>query len=196
MASRGTKRPAKPSRRARSARAAGGAGSSTAVSSDGQRQLAQVAGSDGEIARAVGTSRQAVHQWRRGEKKPGAPSRLKLQALLGIDPAAWDRDGSESAAPTAEIRVGGTSLEQIDAEIASLRLQASAPGLIASARVRISEAITRAVAQRSRVEREQAMLEERIVREHPAYRRMKQRLLEALKPFPDAAKAAAKALLD
>lgn len=196
MKSGAAKRAKKPARRAGRAKADRRGTSSTGVASEGQRLLALVAAADGAIATAVGTSRQAVHQWRRGEKKPAPASRAKLEDLFRIDPTAWDRAGAEAAATVVDVPRGGSSLEQIDAEIASLRVQASAPGLIASARVRISEAITRAVAQRSRVEREQAMLEERIVREHPAYRKMKQRLLEALKPYPEAAKAAAKALLE
>jgi hypothetical protein len=52
------------------------------------------------------------------------------------------------------------------------------------------------LALRARLEEKGELLEARIVREHPTYRRMVQAILDALRPFPAAAEAVALALAE
>ncbi len=170
-------------------------------------------GSLAEIAAKIGTAKQVVHRWRRGEKVPGAGPRLRLRDTYGIAPAAWeqvpDREAvgpppppapppasraKAAAASASPPRSGKPTLDEVIAELEYLHELRRDENLIASAKVRLSDSISKNLALKARLEREQELLDDRIVREHPMWLRIKDALRGALKPYPDAARAVAEAL--
>lgn len=176
--------------------------------SEGQRLLLAVSGSLAQIAIAVGTSKQRVHDWRSGGKAPAPVLREKLRAAYGIPPASWDmkpgdqvdsasatssRTRSRSHTAASDVPSAGEDLEGL---VAFLRGELARPDIVASERLKITHSMTRALALRHRFEVEQALLEDRIIREHPAWQRLQTALLRALQDHPAAARAVAEALAD
>lgn len=82
--------------------------------------------------------------------------------------------------------VSGTSLEEACALIQRIRVAASAPGLMRSELARLQDAETRAIALRAKLERDQELFEDRVVREHPFWARIRTAILDALRPHPEA----------
>jgi len=68
------------------------------IVNDGQRALVALETSLDAIGDAGGATKTAAHRWRNGTGKPRANAREKMQAALGIDVEAWDRDTGESGA--------------------------------------------------------------------------------------------------
>ncbi|MBZ0120873.1 MAG: hypothetical protein K8H88_28015 [Sandaracinaceae bacterium] len=171
------------------------------VRSEGQRLLQAVPASHAEIAAALGTTKQAVSYWRRGNKTPDLANRLVLRDRYGIAPDAWEQLPSTAAAgapaaaaPPMPVRTGSeTTLDEVELQLAQLH-QIQAGSLIASERVRLADAVGKLLALKARLERERELIEDRIVREHPVWKRIRERLTATLRPFPDAARAVAQAL--
>lgn len=67
-------------------------------------------------------------------------------------------------------------------------------GLTTSARSKLRSDEARTLALVAKVQREEELSEDRYVKGHPAFKAHCERILEALKPFPDAARAVARAL--
>lgn len=170
--------------------AAGSAAASAEVRSEGQLQLTRLTVSLGAIAKRTGVSRQSVHDWRRGEKTPAAQARLKLQAAYGIDPGAWDvePDGRAPAtAPEPSSATAGvtTALQEAETTLRGIRDQLDRPKLRVGEVVRLREAEMKAIRLVSQLETAEALLEDRIVRGHPAWRRIRAvivRFAERLSP--------------
>jgi hypothetical protein len=80
-----------------------------------------------------------------------------------------------------------TQIREIKAELASHELTDTARG-------RARDTMAKLIALKCRMERDRDLLEDRVVREHPKWLATKDAILEALKPYPDAAKAVAEAL--
>jgi hypothetical protein len=59
---------------------------------------------------------------------------------------------------------------------------------------RIRDTKTKALALKARIEAADALFEASAVAKHPAWRRLRGAILEALRPFPDAARAVAEAI--
>lgn len=184
---------------------AGGAGDAAATESvrtEGQRLLLAVAGSQADLAATLGVARSAIGFWRRGEKVPDSESRAKLKAAYGIAPRAWDRrpSGGEEPPrdppPAAGERPRLTALDGVLQQIDLLLEMQESMGEDDSVadKVRIVDKLNDAYETMRRLELEQELLEDRIVREHPAFQRATAAMLEALRPHPDAARAAAEAL--
>jgi transcriptional regulator with XRE-family HTH domain len=178
------------------------------IRSEGQRLLLRLPGSQADIANAVGAARSAVGFWRRGEKVPTPDVRRKLSDAYGIEVAAWDRK-SGSAAPSVPRAAtppppsdaegsGGTTLDEVVAELAYLKTQREDDSLSASERVNLSKAISGNLALKTRLERDRKVvedvLEERVVRAHPLWARVKSIVLGALGSYPEAARSVADAL--
>ena len=212
-----TKAKNQPKRKPSPAVAAAPATSTTAPSADeirneGQRRLTMVDASHGAVAMKVGVSKQVVSMWRKGAKMPSLPARAKLATAYGIPVEAWEREPGAyvastppAAVVTAASPVTNTSpaptsaetrstLHDVLALIAGLKTELSTPGLSATVRRGINADLARLLSLRARLEKEEELLEERIVLEHPFYRRLRSAIVGALAPHPEAARAVARAL--
>jgi transcriptional regulator with XRE-family HTH domain len=158
-----------------------------------------VQGSLSAIARELGIkSVNSVSEWRRGAKTPSIEARYRMQEAFGIPAAAWQvAPGSTVALTTPDQpkpTVRGTTLDdclKLWDQLESARAQS---GLAASERVRLSDAASKVLALRARLEGAAELSEDRYVFEHPAWRRLKRLLLDALEPYPAAGLAVRKAI--
>jgi hypothetical protein len=166
-----------------------------------------VSASLSEVAGKVGcSSRQTVSDWGKGEKVPGAAYRPRLKEAYGIPAEAWERppaDGrsAPSPRPSSPPGVTRTTLEQClalirDTEAELEADQAAKPEdrLMPSERVKLRDTFARALSLRHRLESAGELLEDRLVRQHPEWKRFRASLLKAVVPYPDAAQAVAAAL--
>jgi len=169
---------------------------------EGQRQLLEQSGTEIELAKQLGCGAAIVGHWRRGRRLPGDAHRHKLELLFGIPRRAWDvapgtkvesastpkkkkKSLSRGDAATLEI-----TKEQIDNILTSLE----DTSLTDSAVAKLRDTLSKLLALRARLERDQELLEDRIVREHPEWVRLKSRILAALEPYPEAAAAVVEAM--
>lgn len=181
---------------------------------EGQRLLLARRESLRELSELCGTSTATISRVRAGLVLPGVQARAQLEAL-GIPRDAWDRPPPDAIPasrrpPMAplEAPAEGPSrhearqdagpgrrsvLEELDTVIDSLRSDLRG-SLAAQAKGRLIDSMTRALGQRARIEREAATFEADVVRRAPFFRRATRAILEALRPFPDAARAVAEAL--
>jgi len=183
--------------------AANGGGAAVVVRSEGQRQLLMLEDSAAELARQVGVKRQRMADWRSGICAPSFEARAKMQSVLGIDPISWTYVPGGTPPPTAAtapavkpIQHGPapSTLEDCMALLAVLRAERNVDGLKPSDRVRLSDATARILSLRARLEQAQELSEDRYVYEHPAWKRLKRAILEALEAHPAAALAVRQAL--
>lgn len=165
------------------------AAASATIRNDGQLQLTRLTGSLGAIAKRVGTTKQSISEWRRGEKTPSSEARLKVQAAYGIDPGAWDVQpgGAVTEVPPTTPDAGPrTALGEAEATLHAIRKQLNRPKLLVSEVVRLREAEMKAIRLRASLERDQALLEDRMVREHPAWRRIRAVIVRFVQRLPPA----------
>lgn len=166
--------------------------------SEGQRLLQEEPGSAVSMAAKIGCGKAAIGHWRTGARSPGESARHKLDLLYGIPRRAWDvmpgcsvEEPQEQAPPehldtdTLTITKG-----QISAILTTLRNDSLTDGAAAKLR----DTLSKLLALRTRIERDRDLQEDRVVRDHPEWTRIKAAILEALKPYPDAAEAVAKVL--
>ncbi len=129
---------------------------------------------------------------------PGEAYRHKLELLFGIPRRSWDvSPGKELPGPNLTAAGPGTDDDtltitkvQIDAILDGLKDKT----LTNAAAAKLRDTMAKLLALRARMERDQEMLEDRAVREHPEWTRTKAAILRALGPYPEAAEAVAKAL--
>ena len=172
------------------------------IKSEGQRQFLEVSGTEDELAEQIGCSRAVIGHWRRGDRLPGMKARDKLKRLFGILPKMWDLEpGSEIPTDLAAKNLVGHELSEDDdtldiakRQLLEVREALQAPGLADAARIKLLDTSAKLLALRSRLERERELQEDRIVREHPEWMRIKTVTIRALEPFPEAAAAIAEAL--
>lgn len=159
-------------------------------STEGQRLLQARTESLRVLATATGLSTAALSRARAGVTVPALQARAQLETL-GIPRDAWDRPaGSTAPASSAPPSTATTTLARLDALVG--QLEAELAGKLApAARARTSDALTRALGVRARIEREAATFEADVVKRAPFFRRSVVALLAALRPFPDAARAVA-----
>lgn len=171
------------------------------VQSEGQRLLREISASLAEVAAAVGcSSRQAVGNWRNGTASPGAAYRAKLAEVYGIPEASWGQrpvgampaPETDEPAPAADASPTTMAGVLVLMEMARERMEDEA--LLEAERAKWAAEFSRALALKARLEKEAEMLEDRIVREHPMWKRLKRAIVKSLVPFPGAAKAVALAL--
>lgn len=154
---------------------------SGAGDTEGRRLLAEVTATDDEIAEAVGVSRRLVSYWRKGSKRPGGTNRAKLREVYGIPQRAWgSKAGADLGAAEEEAKarraISSRSLSSLDhAEelLEEARRARLDPDLIASERGRLVTEEGRLLALKARLERERELVEDRIVREHPMWLRIR-----------------------
>lgn len=175
------------------------------VGSEGQRLMQLVPGSLSVIAASVGTDKGTVSCWRSGSKIPSAPLRARCLAAFGIEPASWDRRptvGAGSAGsvslpdpdPIAPDAISG--LDMCKRQLIRLHRLVDDATLTAGEALKVEHEIGAAIRTKEGIEAKAELLEARIVREHPTWRNMERRIVEALRPFPDAAKAVVNVLGD
>lgn len=183
---------------------------------EGARLLSATGLDHSAIASEVGVTRQAVQQWVAGDKTPGVARRGAILERYGVPVEAWDRPAE---APKAEVEgtsggsgegsmSEGTSTgtgRRFDAEsrlrsqlarLDKLRADGEAEGgdLPPQARLRLEVTETRCTELLARLTGEgQEIGESRIVR-LPAWRRIQDAIVVALRPYPEAAVAVMKAL--
>jgi transcriptional regulator with XRE-family HTH domain len=172
---------------------------------EGQRRLTLVDASHAAVAMKLDVSKQVVSMWRQGKKMPAVSARTKLATVYGIPVEAWDlAPGAEpttvvTAAPsvtsaTPDAPSTSSTLHDVLALIAGLKQELRARDISATVRRGINADLTRLLSLRARLEKEETLLEERIVLEHPFYRRIRSAIVGALAPYPDAARAVVRAL--
>lgn len=168
---------------------------SSAPSSEGCRLLREVDGSHAAVAERVGVSKAMVGFWRAGQARPALASRLRIERIYDIAASAWDvaPGAAVPTEPPTPVRAGRT-LEMVNAEISALQGMLVV-SLTAPLRLKLSDGLAKFLALRARLEREEELLEDRIVREHPEWRRLTSTIVEVLRPFPEAARAVAEALV-
>lgn len=100
------------------------------------------------------------------------------------------------AAPEAPPKPGEapTTIEGVESLLAMIRRAQTQENLLASEQVRLADAETRLLGLRHRIEKETELSEDRIVRLHPKWIRVRALLAETLIQWPDAARAVAAAL--
>jgi hypothetical protein len=165
------------------------------VRSEGQRLLMLVPGSLQQIGDSIGATKQAVALWRDGARVPEEKWRRKLHALYDILPDAWGYGPGEAPVdepdePPAEPQLERepTALEDVSRLLSLLRTQLNRPNLLARERAQLGDAFARALTQKERLERAREMLEDRVIREHPQWQRLKNEIIAALIPHPEAAR--------
>lgn len=179
-----------------------------APTTEGQRLLLEVPGSLAELGARLGCARQMVSCWRRGTKLPGDTNRRLLEQHFGIPPGAWERapgsrapsnpkptrkrPAAPAAVPRAEVD-GPSTMAEVQAEIEELRALRDEE-LTTSEKVRVADAMTKQLALKARLERDRELFEDRVIRRSAWWASLEERILAALKPYPDAARAVAEAL--
>ena len=169
------------------------------VRNEGQRAMRLVPGSLSSIASALGVDKGTVSRWRSGEKVPSPALRERIHAMHAIDPGAWDRrPGGQRSAPSSATESGerpATGLELCEAQLDRLH-RLLGDDLAPSEQLKVEQLINAAVKTKEGIEARAELLEARIVREHPVWRRIVAGLAEVLRPHPDAAEAVASFLAD
>ncbi|HMI84642.1 MAG TPA: hypothetical protein VK550_11140 [Polyangiaceae bacterium] len=175
-----------------------------------------------QIAAVEGCTRTTAARHRGGDKLPSDARRAKLQAAFGIPPASWDEPAVKTA-PSRQARArggaphGGADMAnagdkealvdpapegydgnaegRLRAELRSLDAMKSSGQLSQAARLEVTRVSIRCAAELGKISGENlsAITEARILRS-PQWRRLKQRMLAALRPYPKALKAIGKAL--
>lgn len=190
------------------------------VRSEGQRQLISLGLSLATLTRALGgmVTRGAIHGWRAGTRSPGPRMRAALASAYGIPPVAWTQlplasppDQGAARSPSSSTSTSSTStsppepvdltdhatrstLEHASALLRQIQRDRAHADLLPSDRVRLADSEAKALSLRARLERDQLWFEDRIVREHPAWLKVRREIVRVLVEYPDAARAVAEAL--
>ena len=195
----------------------------TSPRSQGAAQLAAVAEDRGLSLRDLAQltnhrSAESPRNWLRGVKTPARPAREAIERALGVPVASWDlaEDVTPATAPRTEdfsaphpasaatvVNITTvepptprrtSTLDDVLALLAELERLASDSQLTPGERAKSIDSRGRLIALRARLERAEELREDHYVKNHPAFRRFCDRLIEALTPFPEAALAVHRAL--
>lgn len=200
-ARRGAKAPKAPARRSKrssKAQRSRAAANAPEPRTEGQRQLLEVPDSLAAIATKVGCSKPLAGFWRAGAKSPSSAMRARLEEAYAIPAPAWDlapgatpaADEPEDEEPETDVE-GADTLALTNAQLAAIRKALRNKKLSEAARSKKEDTYAKLLALKARLEREQELAEDRIVREHPMWRRIREGILAAVKPWPEAARAIA-----
>ena len=160
------------------------------IRNEGQRLLLGVPQSLQQVADVLGLgSKQSVAAWRKGEYVPEDRYRRALEAQYGIPFAAW----GTSAAGTDEGDTDDDDTEHDpDADykllLRSLRRQLRGAGLTARERAQLTDAFSRALAAKARLAQQRELLEDRTIRDHAKWKRLRDAIIAALIKHPAAAR--------
>ncbi len=131
--------------------------------------------------------RQMVHAWLKGEKVPSEKNAARLRDLYGIDPTTWDEGPAGKGPSPASFRPEGkatTSIEDVEQELTALRELSRKPTLKFTQRVRLQAEIRQQIALKHRLEQDRKLFDNQIVREHPAWIRIRAFLVEFSERLP------------
>jgi len=157
------------------------------------------------IARLVGGAcgKQSVYEWRSGRKTPAVEMRARMQSALGIPAESWSHKAGRAPSTVASYdeidlivprNAAHTTLADCLELHALIRRERKVDGLLVRERLRVTDAELRILALRARLESAQRLGDASYVRKHPAWKRTERVLVDALAPFPAAAKAVREAI--
>lgn len=168
------------------------------VRTEGQRMFLHVTGSLAAIAQDLQVrTMSSVHDWKTGKKNPNADARAKIFHAYNIPIEAWDQEPlgtklpeRKDAAPFKRM----PTLEHAMLLLEDVHRQRSHPALTNPERAKLMLAEAQILTLRARLEQAAELAEDRIIREHPGFIRLRDALTRALLPYPVAAKAVQEAL--
>jgi transcriptional regulator with XRE-family HTH domain len=166
--------------------------------SEGQRMLLHVSGSLLAIAKAIGVkSPQTVLYWRNGRSIPSPEVRAQMQVALGIPIQAWStrpKGGPDDAVAPELDELPQTSLAECLELLQVIRRDRHQPNLLPGERTKLVDAEARILKLRADLEMRAELSEDRYVREHPGWLRVRNEISRVLIAYPEAARAVADAL--
>jgi transcriptional regulator with XRE-family HTH domain len=175
------------------------------VKSQGSSEFERAGKTGAEWARLLGVTPAAVCRWRSGQAKPTAELRTRIHSAGGPSPKAWDqvagtppptkKKGAPKRAP--QKATPQTVIEEADRWLAELQdFRDELPSLISDAKGRASLLANAAktLAVLGKLTGVGLSISERQILDSPNWRLIEARIIEALKPWPDALRALGKAL--
>jgi len=178
----------------------------TTPKSEGQRQLLEQEGSEIQIAKKLGTGKAIIGHWRRGRRLPADGMRHRLELAFGIPPRAWDVAPGEplpvvappelpaALEPAGPPCVDDDPLMIARQQLQEVRVALQDENLTSTAAAKLRDTAAKLLALVSRLELARELQEDRVVRHHPKWKRVKAAIVKALEPYPEAAAAVAEAL--
>jgi len=171
---------------------------------EGQRLFRNVEGSEKDLAKKIGVGRAIIGHWRRGLRIPSDVQRKKLELLFGIPVKAWDvpawarfYDSSpKDKLKPLEVEKKTDTLSIAKRQVKDIVESLDNDDLTDGAQAKLRDTLAKVLALQSRLERDQELREDRYVREHPSWVALKSKLVNALEPYPQAAKAVLLVLSD
>lgn len=182
----------------------------------GQQKLLEITDPIGTIAAKCGVTQPYVSQWRMGYNRPGPKVQARLHELYGIEPAAWrmrplteadvpptidDADASEpvdgveqTAHPITPLPRHASALDHVDHMLAQLSERMADKTISARESSQLLDQWRKLMSMRMQAEQRAALLEDATVRNHPKWKRLKGLIIDALLPYPDAARAVESAI--
>ena len=190
----------------------------TPTLTEGEAMLRAVPASISRIARELALrSRQSVHLWRHGLKLPSQAARARMRDVYSIPVEAWDRPSdapgvtgpattassssdepptpvwaiSEIQASTAAAIGVSATLADTQALIDEVRRKRDTTGLSAIDYMRIVRMEAQLLRQKAGLELAAEQVDDRIVRNNPRWRQLRESLAEILSHYPEAAERVA-----
>jgi transcriptional regulator with XRE-family HTH domain len=169
--------------------------------SQGAVVLARTGLTQEAISARTGISRPRISHYMTGQRKPGPANRAKLQRAFGIEPGLWDVAPVESIAvaptstgtpaPASVFDMAGVLQTAVNDQLQKLTTD---PSVTPYERSKLIEKLAEALHSIGKLTGETLdMSEERLLR-LPAWRRVKDAIFAALRPWPEAKVAVAEAL--
>lgn len=164
-----------------------------------------------KLAEIAGVGRATASRWQLGKAKPSDARRKKIKDVLGIDFEDWEKfdtpkkksavkkeiqkiEAEESGYYPAQPPIDAPQLDHIRHSLLCIRRDLMDPELSPVARSKVRNDESKLVNLVLKLENELELKEDRIVREHAAFKAHCKKILIALAPFPKALKAVAEVL--
>jgi len=184
----------------------------------GEAMLRAVPASIARIARELAVrSRQSVHLWRHGLKLPSQAARARMRDVYSIPVGTWDRPpdppgehapattaSSSSRPPPTPVRaisemqastaaaIGvSATLADTQALIDEVRRKRATPGMSALDYMRVVRMEAQLLRQKAGLELAAEQVDDRIVRNNPRWRQLREALADILSHYPEAAERVA-----
>jgi hypothetical protein len=168
------------------------------IRTEGQRMFLHVTGSYAAIAQEIQCRTiSSIHDWKTGKRQPNADARAKMHYAFGIPIEAWDIEPKGTKLPDALPVTAPRRLSTLDHCITlldTISKQRVHPALTNAERTKLALAEAQILALRARLEQSAELAEDRYIREHPGWIKLRDALTRALLPYPIAAKAVLDAL--
>jgi len=176
---------------------------------EGQRLFCLVEGTEVELADKIACASALIGHWRRGRRTPSEKQRHRLELLFGIPRRAWDigpglpvperkqptKEATEDTEPASVSRAKDLdTLAITNMQIDEILDALDNENITDTAQARLRDTLSKSLALRTRLERDRELLEDRIVREHPSWLKLKKDILSALREYPEATKAVIRAI--